>query len=142
MIEMFKISVTPRFGDIDGLRHVNNNIVGIWFETGRNDIFRFFTHDLSLSYEDWKLIMVRTEYDFVGQIYYNEDVEIRTYVLKIGNSSFTLGHEAWQCGELKAKGKAVLVHFNFMEQKSVKLPDDIREKLSQHLINEEDIGKE
>ena len=40
------------------------------------------------------------------------------------------------------KGKAVLVHFNFMEQKSVKLPDDIREKLSQHLINEEDIGKE
>lgn len=142
MIEMFKISVTPRFGDIDGLRHVNNNIVGIWFETGRNDIFRFFTTDLSLSYEDWKLIMVRTEYDFVGQIYYNEDVEIRTYVLKIGNSSFTLGHEAWQCGELKAKGKAVLVHFNFMEQKSVKLPDDIREKLSQHLINEEDIGKE
>lgn len=139
---MFKISITPRFGDIDGLRHVNNNVLGIWFEKGRNDIFRFFTPDLSLSYDDWKLIMVRTEYDFVGQIYYNADVEIRTYVLKIGNSSFTIGHEAWQCGELKVKGQAVLVHFNFNEQKSVRIPDDIREKLSQHLINEEDIGKE
>lgn len=138
---MYKITVEPRFGDIDGLRHVNNNVLGVWFETGRNDIFRFFTPDLCLNYEKWKLILVRTEYDYLGQMFFDGEVEIRTYITKIGNSSFTIGHEAWQNDELKAIGKAVLVHFNFMEQKSVPIPDDIRAKLEEHLISEEEIGK-
>lgn len=138
---MITMMVTPRFGDIDGLRHVNNNVIGEWFEISRNEIFRYFTPDLSLSYEDWKLIMVRNEFDYVGQIFYDGDVEIRTYVLKVGNTSFTLGHEAWQNGELKAKGQSVIVHFDFIEQKSVTIPDDIREKLNNHLISYDDIGK-
>lgn len=139
---MFRMKVTPRFGDIDGLRHVNNNVLGEWFESGRNDIFRFFTPDLSLNYEDWKLIMVRNEYDYLDQIYFNGEVEIRTYILRIGNSSFTIGHEAWQNGVFKAKGQSVVVHFDFINQKSVKIPDDIREKLEKHLISYEDIGRE
>lgn len=139
---MFRMKVTPRFGDIDGLRHVNNNVLGEWFESGRNDIFRFFTPDLSLNYEDWKLIMVRNEYDYLDQIYFNGEVEIRTYILRIGNSSFTIGHEAWQNGVFKAKGQSVVVHFDFINQKSVKIPDDIREKLEKHLISYEDIGME
>jgi len=139
---MFRITVTPQFGDVDGLKHVNNNVVGNWFELGRNPIFRFFTPDLNLSYETWKLIMVRTEADFVGQIYYGEDVEIRTYILHIGNTSFTTGHEAWQNGELKAKGKSVVVNFDFIKQEKQPIPDDIRKKLEEHLIKEEDIGKD
>ncbi len=138
---MITINITPRFGDIDALRHVNNNVIGEWFETSRNDIFRYFTPDLSLSYKDWKLIMVRNEFDYIGQIFYNADVKIKTYVLKIGNSSFTLGHEAWQNGELKVKGQSVLVHFDFIEQKSMRIPDDIRKKLETHLISFENIGK-
>jgi len=138
---MFRDYVTPRFGNIDGLKHVNNNVVGDWFEIGRNGIFRYFSPDLDLSYEKWKLIMVRTEFDFVSQMYFGDDVEIKTYVLKIGNSSFTTGHEAWQEDELKAKGKAVLVHYDFIEKKSKPIPDDIRENLIRHLRDEEDIGK-
>lgn len=123
------------------MKHVNNTVVADWFEIGRNGIFKYFTPDLDLSYENWKLIMVRTEFDFVSQMYFGADVEIRTYVLRIGNSSFTTGHEAWQEGELKAKGKAVIVHYDFIEKKSKPIPDDIRQKLNKHLIHEEDIGK-
>ncbi len=138
---MFKIKVTPRFGDIDGLRHVNNTVLAIWFEKGRNPIFRMFTPDLDLSYEKWKLILVRTEFDFIGQMYYGGDVEIRNYITQIGNSSFTIGHEAWQDDELKAKGKAVLVHYDFINQKPMPIPEDIRANLEEHLVNEEDIGQ-
>ena len=130
---MFIDYVTPRFGDIDGLKHVNNTVVADWFEIGRNGIFRYFTPDLDLSYEKWKLIMVRTEFDFVSQMFFGEDVEIRTFLLRIGNSSFTIGHEAWQEGELKAKGKAVIVHYNFIEKKSMIIPDEIKNKLLNHL---------
>ncbi|WP_370005674.1 acyl-CoA thioesterase [Methanothermobacter sp. KEPCO 2] len=134
---MFKITVTPRFGDIDGLRHVNNTVLAVWFEKGRNPIFRMFTPDLDLSYEKWKLILVRTEFDFLAQMYYGSDVEIRSYITHIGNSSFTIGHEAWQDGELKAKGKAVLVHYDFIEQRKKPIPPDIRSQLEKHLVEED-----
>ncbi|MDR2966435.1 MAG: acyl-CoA thioesterase [Methanobacteriaceae archaeon] len=138
---MFINYVTPRFGNIDGLKHVNNIVVAEWFEIGRNEIFRFFTPDLNLSYDKWKLIMVRTEFDYVSQMYFGHDVEIRTYLLKIGNTSFTFGHEAWQNEELKAKGKAIIVHYDFIEKKSKPIPNEIREKLISHLIDEAEIGK-
>ncbi len=134
---MFTEKVTPRFGDADGLRHINNTALVEWFEVGRNPIFRMFTPDLDLSYEKWKLILVRTEFDYIGQMYYGVDVEIRSYITHIGNSSFTIGHEAWQDGELKAKGKAVLVHFDFLNQNSVPIPEPIKAQLHEHLIIED-----
>ncbi len=134
---MFIETVTPRFGDSDGLRHINNIALVEWFEVGRNPIFRMFTPDLDLSYEKWKLILVRTEFDYLGQMFYGRDVEIRNYITRIGNSSFTIGHEAWQDGELKARGKAVLVHFDFIEQKAITIPDSIRAQLNEHLMVEE-----
>ncbi|MEE3444117.1 MAG: thioesterase family protein [Methanobrevibacter sp.] len=139
---MFKTKVTPSFGDIDGMKHVNNNRILEWFELGGLDIYRYFTPDLNLDFENWKLIMVRKEADFVGQLRFGEDVEIRTYLLKIGNSSFTVGNEVWQSNELKAKGKTVIVHFDYVTQKSVPIPDDVRKKLEEHLISEEEIGKD
>jgi acyl-CoA thioester hydrolase len=136
---MFTEKVTPRFGDADGLRHINNTALVEWFEVGRNPIFRMFTPDLDLSYEKWKLILVRTEFDYIGQMYYGIDVEIKSYITHIGNSSFTIGHEAWQDGELKAKGKAVLVHFDFLNQRSMPIPELIKAQLQEHLILEDNV---
>ena len=135
---MFNIMVTPLFGDTDALQHINNNVLGTWFELARNDIFKIFTPDLSVSYDDWKLIMVKTTYEYLDQMFYGTDVEIRTYVLRIGNSSFTTYHEAWQDDRLCAKGTAVMVHFDFNEQKSIRIPDDIRKELNKHLYVEDE----
>ncbi|MDD3043169.1 MAG: thioesterase family protein [Methanosarcinaceae archaeon] len=134
---MFTTTVAPRFGDIDGLGHVNNTIIPVWFETGRNPIFRLFSPDLDLRPEKWNLIMVRTEFDFLGQMYFDGDVEIKTYIKKIGNSSFTVGHEAWQRGGLKAKGLAVLVYYDFKLQKALPIPAHYRKVLEEHLLSPE-----
>ncbi|MDD2339888.1 MAG: thioesterase family protein [Methanosarcina sp.] len=131
---MFSMTVSPRFGDIDGLGHVNNTVLPIWFEIGRNPIFRLFSPDLDLSPDVWHLILVRTEFDFLRQMYFRSEVEIRTFIAKIGNSSFTVGHEAWQEGELKVKGQAVLVYYDFKLQKAIPLPDSIREVLKAHML--------
>jgi acyl-CoA thioester hydrolase len=131
---MFSTIVSPRFGDIDGLGHVNNTVLPVWFEIGRNSVFRLFSPDLDLSPDVWHLILVRTEFDFLHQMYFRSDVEIRTYIAKIGNSSFTVGHEAWQEGELKVKGQAVLVYYDFKLQKAISLPDSIREILTSHML--------
>jgi len=134
---MFTTKVTPRIGDADGLRHINNIALVEWFEVGRNPIFRIFTPDLDLSHDKWKLILVRTEFDYIGEMYYGKDVEIKSYILKIGNTSFTIGHEAWQDNELKARGKAVIVHYDFEIGKSKPIPEYIRKTLEKHQITEE-----
>lgn len=139
---MFKTTVTPRFGDIDGLKHANNISIAIWFEQARNPVFRLFTPDLDLSFEKWKLILARSEYDYVGEINYGSDVDINTYIARIGNSSFTTGHEAWQNGKLCARGLVVIVHYDFINKKSVPIPDTIRRALEEHLIDAKSSGKE
>jgi acyl-CoA thioester hydrolase len=72
-------------------------------------------------------------------MYYGYDVEIKSYIIKIGNTSYTTYHEAWQQGELKSTGKAVIVHYDFMEKKTKPIPPEIREMLEEHLVNEDDL---
>ncbi len=131
---MFKEIIKPRFGDIDGLRHINNVVVPAWFEAGRNPLFELFLDGDIADYEKWNLIMVRMEIDYLGQMRFGADVEIRTFIEKIGNSSFTVYQEAWQNGKLGAKGKTVCVYFDFKKQKSMPLTDDIKISLQQHLV--------
>ncbi|MDL2228658.1 acyl-CoA thioesterase [Treponema sp. OttesenSCG-928-L16] len=131
---MFTAVVTPRFGDVDGLGHINNTVLAAWFELGRNPLFRIFEPDLNLSHETWPLIMARTEYDFVDELFFQYNVEIRTYVHHIGTKSFTTYHEAWQEGRLCVKGKAVVVHYDFLKKETTPIPEDKKELLAEHLM--------
>jgi acyl-CoA thioester hydrolase len=130
---MFTITVTPRFGDVDGLGHINNAVIADWFELARNPVFEIFDPEMRISHEHWSLIMAHTDYDFVDQIYFQKIVEIKTYVSHIGNKSFTVYHEAWQDGRLCAKGSAVIVHYDFIREKSTPLPEDKKKILAEHL---------
>ena len=132
---MWTKSITPRFGDIDGLRHINNCMLPVWFEIGREPIFRYFHPDLDL--EGWRLIMAKISVDFVSQMRLGADIEIRTFIKKIGRSSMTVYQEAWQDGELGAKGEAIIVHYDFDNLKSLPIPEDIREELLKHMVDED-----
>lgn len=133
---MWKKTVTPRFGDIDGLRHINNCKLPEWFELAREPFFRFFHPDLE-AMENWSLIMARITVDFVSQMRLGSDVEIHTYIKKIGRSSVTTYQEAWQEGRLGAKGEAIVVHYDFRNLKSLPIPDHIRRELEKHLVDPE-----
>lgn len=128
---MFAMKVTPRFGEIDGLGHVNNTVMPTWFELARNPLFSIFNPEQTV--KNWNLILARYEIDFISQMYYNGEVEIRTWIERIGNSSFEIVQEAYQKGKVGARGKTVLIHYDFKEQKSTRIPDVIRKQLYEHL---------
>jgi acyl-CoA thioester hydrolase len=130
---MFTTTVSPRFGDVDGLGHINNVVLAGWFELARNPLFRIFEPNLNLSHDHWPLIMARTEYDFMGQLFYQYDVELRTYVERVGTKSFTLYHEAWQQDRLCSVGRAVVVHFDFLKNQSTPIPENKKRILEEHL---------
>lgn len=131
---LLKTIITPRVSETDGVGHINNTTIPIWFEAGRNEIFKMFTSDLS--FEDWRCIILNMNVDYLKQIYYGRDVIIKTHVEKIGNSSFTLYEEMFQNEELCVKGRAVYVNFNRKKQATEPIPDEIRLQLEEHLIQE------
>lgn len=128
---MFTKVVTPRFGDVDGLRHINNTMLPVWFELGRDPLFQYFNPGMSL--ENWNLIMAHIDVDFLRPMFLGADVEIRTSISKIGRSSFTVYQEAWQKGICCASGNSVVVYYDFQNKASLPIPDDIRGKLTEHL---------
>ena len=124
---MILTGIVPRVSETDGVGHINNVFVPIWFEAGRREIFRIFSPDLD--FVNWKLALVKVTVEYVDQLYFAENVEIRTGIQKIGNSSFTIKEEIYQTNRLCAKGEAVYVNYNFKEKKSVAISNEIREKL-------------
>lgn len=126
---MFKLTLSPRFYETDAFGHVNNTVVNGWFETAREPIFRLFTPSMDI--KALPLILARTEIDFVAQIYYGSPVEVKTWIERVGNSSFVVAHEAWQQEILVARGKAVQVYFDFAAQRSGPIPDAFKEQLGQ-----------
>ena len=128
---MFKKTITPRFGDVDGLRHINNTMLPVWFELGRDPFFRCFNPDMQL--ESWNLIMAHIDVDFLAPMVLGKDIEIRTAVAKIGRTSFTVCQEAWQGGILCAKGNSVIVHYDFAQRLPLPISASIRTQLEEHL---------
>lgn len=134
---MFKITVSPRFAETDALGHLSNTTLPVWFEDAREPIFKLFNPELDVS--AWSLILARIEIDFIRQIYYGSDVVIRTFITKVGTSSFTTLQEAWQKGELVARGTAVMVHYDYNSQKAAPIPESVKETLARHQLEGEEV---
>jgi acyl-CoA thioester hydrolase len=128
---LFSYKLQPSFSETDALGHVNNTVVPVWFEQAREPIFKIFVPDLSIA--NWNLIIAHIEVDFLSELVYGEEVEIQTGLSKLGNSSMTIVQTAWQKGEIRAKGQAVMIHYNYAEKSAVAIPDAIRTLLSAHL---------
>ena len=131
---MYKETISPRFFETDALGHINNTVIPVWFEKAREPVFRLFTPDLNVN--NWKLIIARISVDFLGEIFYGEDVEIHTGLAKIGNSSMTIRQEVWQRRECRARGDAIMIHYDYGKSQSITIPDSIRTQLEKALIVE------
>ena len=124
---MIFTNIVPRVSETDGVGHINNVFVPIWFEAGRREIFRIFSPNLD--FLDWKLALVKVTVEYVDQLYLAENVEIRTGIEKIGTSSFTIREEIHQTNRLCARGQAIYVNYNFTEKRSEAIPNKIRDRL-------------
>jgi acyl-CoA thioester hydrolase len=133
-IAMFTTTVRARFGDMDALGHINNTVPAVWFELARNPLIQMFDPELELTREAFPLIMAHTDYDYVSQLYFQYEVEIKTWISRIGTKSFTVHHEAWQQGRLCVKGNAAVVYYDFQNERSAVIPEDKKKLLAEHLL--------
>ncbi len=132
VMKMFTKVIEPRVSETDGAGHINNTTLPVWLESGRDEIFKLFTPDLS--FDNWRCVILKMEVEYVSQIYYGYPVEVKTWVSDVGNSSFKLYEEIHQNNELCAIGKAVYVNFDFSAQQSQPISKEIRIELEKHKI--------
>ncbi|WNC72753.1 thioesterase family protein [Thalassotalea psychrophila] len=128
---MFSEIIKPRFSDTDALGHIGNTAIPVWFEGARDPVFKMLSPTLDL--QKWPIILAKTEIEFHAQLFYGQDIEVRTYLAKVGNASFHVYQEVWQQEIKCASGTATMVYFCYDMQKSKPIPDDIRNKLTEHL---------
>ncbi|MGO1060237.1 acyl-CoA thioesterase [Planococcus sp. FY231025] len=130
---MYETVLSPRVSETDGVGHINNTTLPVWFEAARNPLFALFTPDHDFT--RWKMVIVKTTLEFISQIYFGQDVEIKVWIKKIGNSSLELYEELHQNGSLCARNTAVYVNYDLQAQKSEKIPEEIREELKKHMYS-------
>ncbi|MDB5085709.1 MAG: thioesterase [Bacilli bacterium] len=131
---MFQCKFPVRFSETDALGHVNHASYYVYMEEARRPLYELVNPGLGT--KTWNLIIARTSCDYLRQVAYGEELRVDTYVQSIGNKSLTIRHELYSetSGYQVAVGEAVAVYFNFQEQKSELIPDDLRAALLEHLI--------
>ncbi len=131
---MFSQEFNVRFYETDALAHVSNTVLVGWFEAGREPIFKLFNPELDL--QNWPLILASYKVDFLQQIFYGKPVQVKTFISRIGKSSFDVYQELWQDQKKCATGSTTMVNFDYKSQKSVPIPESISAALQSHAVPE------
>jgi acyl-CoA thioester hydrolase len=130
-INSFEQVIQPRFSETDGLGHINNTVIPIWFEAAREPVFAIFNPALDLS--AWNLIVAGFTIGFSAPTYYGKPVTVNTWISRVGSSSFEVLQRCFQEGKQTAEARTTLVHFDYSAHKSQPIPADIREQLERYL---------
>ena len=118
-----------RWGDMDAMGHVNNTVYFRYMEQARIGWF----DALVPGDEAWQstgIVIVNASCNFKRPINYPGTVEVRVFAGAPGGSSVPTFYELRVAEELYADGAAVVVFIDMVKQKPIRIPPDIRERLT------------
>jgi len=118
------IPIQLRFGDTDKMGHINNAVYASYAEVGR---LAFLS---SLEIEAPSLILARLAIDFRRQVLLGDECYMTTRVVSVGNSSIVLAQTLMANGAVAADFEAVIVWFDYREQRPARVPQAARAALT------------
>lgn len=132
--ETYKLELQLRidWSDLDMYKHVNNISFMRYMQSGRVNFWE--ASGIYEMYENSNMgtMLVSTHCDFKKSLYYPGKAIVKTKLDFIKNSSFGLKHLILdEANEICAEGKDVVVCYDFDKDKTFKIPEDLREKLSE-----------
>jgi acyl-CoA thioester hydrolase len=129
---VFEMTMPIRWGDMDPMAHVNNTIYFRYMEVIRLEWMRSLGERLDGRTVEG-LIIVNAFCTFHKQFEYPGDILARLYVSDPGRTSFeswTTMTKAEEPDAVYASGGSTIVWVDYTKQKSVPLPDWVREAVS------------
>jgi acyl-CoA thioester hydrolase len=98
---------TIRFGDLDRQGHVNNAVFSTFFESGR--VALLYDEKYGLITPGASFVLAHLSIDFIDEIRWPGEVEIRTAIAAVGNSSLRVHQALFVNGACVAIGDNTLV---------------------------------
>jgi acyl-CoA thioester hydrolase len=126
-----ELKIPVAWGDMDAFGHVNNVQYMRYFETAR---VRYF--DNMMIGEDAqspvKPVLASLTANFKAPVVYPDTLTVKIGVTKMGNSSMNMCCEMYnQKGALVLEAFCTIVSFDFVLQKSVSIPEKLRNYIEQ-----------
>lgn len=127
----FWTTMRTRWGDMDGLRHINHAAYLGYIETARLD---FYNH-LGFEYNRWQLdsssILASMKIDYLKQISHPTKMEIGQSITRIGTTSFDFATAIFRENDDTPiiQGLFTMVAFNYALNKAIPVPDIFRAAL-------------
>ncbi|WP_211451519.1 acyl-CoA thioesterase [Collimonas antrihumi] len=126
--------IAMRWGDMDALGHVNNTVYFRYMEQARIEWLQQLGSDFDARHGP---VLVNAQCSFLRQLKYPCDVEVKSYIGAIGRSSFEASYEIRRADlpeVVFAEGTAKIVWVDFDLEKSMPLPDDLRQLLTNPVL--------
>ncbi len=129
MSERFSVRFSVIFRDIDALGHVNNAVYFTYMETARTEYWLHLFGSNNL--KDLGFIVAHAECDFKVAAKFGDEIEVTIHTSSIGKSSFVWEYSIVNAkdGSVFAVGKTIQVYYDYAQQKSLPVPEDVRKKL-------------
>ncbi|MBL4754512.1 MAG: acyl-CoA thioesterase [Flavobacteriales bacterium] len=125
-------SVAIRFADLDKLGHVNNAKYLTYIESARIPYFLDVMGE-QINWNEQGIILAKAEVNFAIPVDLDDvEVSIFTHCSRIGGKSFDLSYVITKSDgrTICATALTTLVCYNYLEGKTVAVPDSWREKMS------------
>ena len=126
------VTLPIQWGDMDSMGHVNNTIYFRYAESGRIDYFRAIEATAAGgSFSGEGPILADIQCSFIGQLKYPATIDIGTRTTRLGTKSFEIQAAIFVQGEdvPAATSRGVVVWFDYVNQKTAPIPDDLRKRL-------------
>lgn len=126
----FWIEERVRFADIDLLGHVNNNAIGVYFESARVALMEVcggFRPD-----SPWTVVLARSVTEYKAEMLYPGTARIGVRVLRLGNTSLTLGAAIFNGDTCVATQEGVCVIVDPRAHRPTPLTPEMRATLAEH----------
>ncbi|MGE5377551.1 MAG: acyl-CoA thioesterase [Bacteroidota bacterium] len=125
--------IEVRYGDLDPQGHVNNAKHLTYFEQGRIAYMielGLFTRDQS--FMEIGVILADVHLTYLEPIYFGQNVRVGVRAARMGNKSMTWEQNIVdaETGRELAKGKVVMVTYNYQTQKTIPVPAPWRETIT------------
>ena len=124
--------IHTRWGDMDGLRHINHAAYLTYMETARLDLYIQIGHDLERWDQAESSILASMDVNYIGQAIHPSIFEIGQRITRIGTKSYDILTAIFKKGEEKPVLQAnfILVSFNYDTDKTIPVPDEFKKYLN------------
>jgi acyl-CoA thioester hydrolase len=121
-----------QWGDQDLFGHVNNTVYLRWFESARIVYLEQSGLDPLLTRHGLGPILANLKCDYRRQLKYPDTVTVSARITRLGRSSLTMQHAVFSHAQqqIAAEGESILVAFDYKNQQSVAIPDDVRAQIA------------